>query len=89
MKTPFEKGKPYESTGRKATGLTGACSIPPQAGRVAGAHCAPRANAPPPPAGALDARQAEALLNSAARDERDVPGRRKPAGRTPPRGKDW
>jgi Ca-activated chloride channel homolog len=44
---------------------------------------------PPPPSGSLDARQAESLLNSAARDEREVQGRRKPAGRTPPRGKDW
>ncbi len=60
------------------------------AGGGEGAGPTPEAgDAPPPPSGALDARQAEALLNSAARDERDVQGRRKPAGRTPPRGKDW
>lgn len=38
----------------------------------------------------LDQRQAEALLNSAAREERDVQGRRQRQGRTPPPGgKDW
>lgn len=45
--------------------------------------------APPPSGGGLDARQAEALLNSAAREERDVQGRRQPKGRVPPAGKDW
>jgi Ca-activated chloride channel family protein len=60
------------------------------AGGGEGAGGPPEAeDASPPPSGSLDARQAEALLNSAARDERDVQGRRKPAGRTPPRGKDW
>ncbi|MCA0376087.1 MAG: VWA domain-containing protein [Gemmatimonadetes bacterium] len=39
--------------------------------------------------GGLDQRQAEALLNSAAREERDVQGRRQRQGRTPPGGKDW
>jgi Ca-activated chloride channel family protein len=60
------------------------------AGGGEGAGPTPEAgDTPPPPGGSLDARQAESLLNSAARDERDVQGRRKPAGRTPPRGKDW
>src|SRR5690606_19056438 len=40
-------------------------------------------------AGGLDQRQAEALLNSAAREERDVQGRRQRTGRIPPQGKDW
>jgi Ca-activated chloride channel family protein len=39
--------------------------------------------------GGLDQKQAEALLNSAAREERDVQGRKQQQGRTPPRGKDW
>ncbi len=39
--------------------------------------------------GGLDQRQAEALLNSAAREERDVQGRKQKLGRTPPGGKDW
>ena len=39
--------------------------------------------------GGLDQRQAEALLNSAAREERDVQGRKQRQGRTPPGGKDW
>ena len=33
--------------------------------------------------------EAEALLNSAAREERDVQGRKQRQGRTPPGGKDW
>lgn len=50
------------------------------------------ANAEPEPsAGALDRAQAEALLSSAARDERDVQGRRQRMTRQPPPpgGKDW
>lgn len=39
--------------------------------------------------GALDQRQAEALLNSAAREERDVQGRKQKQGKVPPVGKDW
>jgi Ca-activated chloride channel family protein len=39
--------------------------------------------------GGLDQKQAEALLNSAAREERDVQGRRQRQGRVPPGGKDW
>jgi Ca-activated chloride channel family protein len=39
--------------------------------------------------GGLDQRQAEALLNSAAREERDVQGRKQRQGRVPPGGKDW
>jgi Ca-activated chloride channel family protein len=39
--------------------------------------------------GGLDQRQAEALLNSAAREEKDVQGRKQRVGRTPPGGKDW
>lgn len=45
---------------------------------------------PKPSPGALDPKQAEALLNSAAREERDVQGRKQKQGRTPPPGgKDW
>lgn len=43
----------------------------------------------PQPQGALDQKQAEALLNSAAREERDVQGKKQKQGRTPPVGKDW
>ena len=39
--------------------------------------------------GGLDQKQAEALLNSAAREEKDVQGRKQRQGRTPPGGKDW
>lgn len=39
--------------------------------------------------GGLDQKQAEALLNSAAREERDVQGRKQRQGHTPPGGKDW
>ena len=39
--------------------------------------------------GSLDQRQAEALLNSAAREERDVQGRKQQKGKMPPVGKDW
>lgn len=42
-----------------------------------------------PPQGSLDQRQAEALLNSAAREERDVQGRKQQKGKVPPVGKDW
>ncbi len=41
------------------------------------------------PQGSLDQRQAEALLNSAAREERDVQGRKQKQGKVPPVGKDW
>ena len=45
---------------------------------------------PKPSPGALDQKQAEALLNSAAREERDVQGKKQKQGRTPPPGgKDW
>ncbi|MEP6834701.1 MAG: VWA domain-containing protein [Gemmatimonas sp.] len=45
---------------------------------------------PKPSPGSLDPKQAEALLNSAAREERDVQGRKQKQGRTPPPGgKDW
>lgn len=37
----------------------------------------------------LDRRQAEALLNSAAREERDVQGRKLKQRRPPPGGRDW
>lgn len=39
--------------------------------------------------GGLDPRQADALLNSAAREEKDVQGRKQRQGRVPPGGKDW
>lgn len=46
---------------------------------------------PPQPQsqGGLDQRQADALLNSAAREEKDVQGRKQRQGRVPPGGKDW
>ena len=43
----------------------------------------------PQPQGAIDQKQAEALLNSAAREERDVQGRKQKQGRASPTGKDW
>lgn len=45
----------------------------------------------PKPAGGLGRDQAEQLLNSAARDERDVQGKKQKQSRTdvPPGGKDW
>jgi Ca-activated chloride channel family protein len=45
----------------------------------------------PRPAGGLGQQQAEQLLNSAARDERDVQGKRQRQNRAdvPPGGKDW
>lgn len=50
----------------------------------------PKDGEPKPSPGALDPKQAEALLNSAAREERDVQGRKQKSGRTPPPGgKDW
>lgn len=50
----------------------------------------PQPSQPKPSPGALDPKQAEALLNSAAREERDVQGRKQKQGRTPPPGgKDW
>ena len=44
-----------------------------------------------PQAGGIDPRQAERLLNSAAREERDVQGRKQRQSRSerPPLGKDW
>lgn len=59
-------------------------------GGTSGAPPAP--SAPPiPPAGALGQRQAEALLNSAAREERDVQSKvqRQNPSDVPPGGKDW
>ncbi len=43
------------------------------------------------PAGSLSERQAEQILNSAARDEQEVQGRKQRTNQpdTPPRGKDW
>lgn len=44
----------------------------------------------PRPSGSLGPRQAEELLNSAARDERETQGKRQKQSRpTPPGGKDW
>ena len=42
-----------------------------------------------PDPSSLDQRQAEALLNSAAREERDVQNKKQRQGRVPPQGKDW
>jgi len=64
---------------------------PPQGGGGGGGGGdQPQSQAPQPRSqSGLDQRQAEALLNSAAREERDVQGRKQRQGRTPPRGKDW
>jgi Ca-activated chloride channel family protein len=64
---------------------------PPQSGGGGGGGGdQPQPQAPQPQSqSGLDQRQAEALLNSAAREERDVQGRKQRQGRTPPRGKDW
>ena len=43
----------------------------------------------PQPQGGIDQKQAEALLNSAAREEREVQGRTQRKGRSAPMGKDW
>ena len=67
---------------------------PPSGGGGGGANNqqpqSPQDAKPKPSPGSLDPKQAEALLNSAAREERDVQGRKQKQGRTPPRGgKDW
>jgi Ca-activated chloride channel family protein len=64
---------------------------PPQGGGGGGGGGdQPQSQAPQPQSqSGLDQRQAEALLNSAAREERDVQGRKQRQGRTPPKGKDW
>ena len=54
-----------------------------------GPNDAPPQPQPSPSSGPLDQRQAEALLNSAAREERDVQGRKQRQGKVPPTGKDW
>jgi Ca-activated chloride channel family protein len=62
---------------------------PPQSGGGGGGNAPPPPMPPPDPQSGLDQRQAEALLNSAAREERDVQGRKQSRGRIPPVGKDW
>lgn len=67
---------------------------PPSSGGGGGSNDqqpqAPEDAQPRPNPGSLDPKQAEALLNSAAREERDVQGKKQKAGRTPPPGgKDW
>ena len=67
---------------------------PPPAGGGGGSNNeksqTPQESQPKPNPGSLDPKQAEALLNSAAREERDVQGRKQKQGRTPPPGgKDW
>jgi len=67
---------------------------PPSGGGGGGADNkqpqSPQDAKPKPSPGSLDPKQAEALLNSAAREERDVQGRKQKQGRTPPPGgKDW
>jgi Ca-activated chloride channel family protein len=51
----------------------------------------PQAQPTPRPAGGLDPRQAEQILNSAAREERDVQGKKQRQNQPerPPGGKDW
>ncbi|MBL0939985.1 MAG: VWA domain-containing protein [Gemmatimonadaceae bacterium] len=63
---------------------------PPQGGGGGGGGGGDQQSPPEPQNEAgLDQRQAEALLNSAAREERDVQGKKQRQGRTPPGGKDW
>lgn len=67
---------------------------PPQSGGGGGGGGSGGANdrndePQPQSQGGLDQRQADALLNSAAREEKDVQGRQKRQGRIPPGGKDW
>ena len=64
---------------------------PPQGGGGGGGGDAKndKQDEEPQKEGGLDQKQAEALLNSAAREERDVQGRKQRQGRTPPGGKDW
>jgi Ca-activated chloride channel family protein len=64
---------------------------PPQSGGGGGGGESPNTqqDQQPQEQAGLDKKQAEALLNSAAREERDVQGRKQRQGRTPPRGKDW
>ncbi len=64
---------------------------PPQSGGGGGGGDSQKQQQEEPPQnqGGLDQKQAEALLNSAAREERDVQGRKQRQGRRPPGGKDW
>lgn len=64
----------------------GGGSAEPEEGRAQ-----PEPQPQPRAAGGLDPRQAERLLNSAAREERDVQGRKQQQARAerPPVGKDW
>ncbi|HEX2781469.1 MAG TPA: hypothetical protein VHM30_18340, partial [Gemmatimonadaceae bacterium] len=52
---------------------------------------APPREPQPQPAGSLGQQRAEQILNSAARDERDVQARKQREGQpaSPPGGKDW
>jgi len=65
---------------------------PPNSGGGGGGGGNSESQQEPQPAqsqSSLDQRQAEALLNSAAREERDVQGRKQRQGKVPPVGKDW
>ena len=62
---------------------------PNRGGGGGGGGNAPDQPQPQPSQSSLDQRQAEALLNSAAREERDVQGRKQRQGKVPPVGKDW
>lgn len=62
---------------------------PNRGGGGGGGGDAPDQPQPQPSQSSLDQRQAEALLNSAAREERDVQGRKQRQGKVPPVGKDW
>lgn len=66
----------------------GSSNAPPSA---AGKQSAPQSAPAPQAASALDRSQADALLSSAAREERDVAGQsqRQNAAQEPPEGKDW
>ena len=62
---------------------------PPNDGGGGGGNDDPQEEEQNPNPASLDQRQAEALLNSAAREERDVQNKKQRQGRVPPQGKDW
>jgi Ca-activated chloride channel family protein len=73
---------------RQHGGGGGSGPSPPSSG---GENPSPPQPPSPRPSGSLGERQAEQLLNSAAREEREVQGRKQRQGQNeaPPRGKDW
>jgi Ca-activated chloride channel family protein len=79
----------HEPPPARGGGGGGGAGAPSPAGR--GPRSSPEAAPTPQTAGALDRRQAQELLNSAAREERDVAGQSQKQNATeqPAEGKDW